>query len=270
MLTLRWLGHSTVVLDLTGPPGAGAGAAGSGPAGAVRLLTDPLLGRHAWPLRRRGPGPDPEHWAHPDAVLLSHLHHDHAQLSSLRPLKVPVLTAPASAQWLQRKGVDGRPLDPAGGRQAVAAGGWVGVRLVEADHHHRPMPHRPNDAHGYLIDAPGLVVWFAGDTALMPSFATLAERAGAPVDVAVVPVSGWGPRLSAGHLDPEQAAEACALVGARAAVPVHWGTLHAPAGRHLPRGWMTTPGAHFVRALRRVAPRCEPVLLRPGQAHVFG
>src|SRR5918996_3404461 len=62
VLGLTWLGHSTVMIEI----------------GNARLLTDPLLHRHAPPLRRRWPRPDRKHWTGADAVLLSHLHHDHA------------------------------------------------------------------------------------------------------------------------------------------------------------------------------------------------
>ena len=45
------------------------------------------------------------------------------------------------------------------------------------------------------------------------------------MDVALLPVSGWGPRLPAGHLDPRGAAEALRLLKPKLAVPIHWGTL---------------------------------------------
>ena len=86
--------------------------------------------------------------------------------------------------------------------------GRVDVRLVRADHHHRPMPHRPNDAHGHLVRGRSATVWVAGDTSLHPEMADLPRQAGRAGDVAVVPVWGWGPRLSAGHMHPGQAAEA--------------------------------------------------------------
>ena len=41
------------------------------------------------------------------------------------------------------------------------------------------------------------------------------------LDLAVIPIAGWGPRLSEGHLNPKQAAAACARTGARWALPVH-------------------------------------------------
>ena len=250
-LTLTWLGHSTVVLDLDG----------------VRLVSDPLLARHAGLLRRRGDQPDSEAWRGADAVLLSHLHHDHAHLASLRRLGgIPVLTAPASAQWLGTKGIpDGVGL-PDGEWVRLGRRGAVSVRLVRAVHAHRPMPHRPNDAHGHLVRSRTARVWVAGDTELHPGMAELADLAGGPIDLAVVPVSGWAPRLSGGHMDHEEAARACAATGARYAVPVHWGTLHVPAGRHLPRGWMDRPGFAFARDVRRHAPACEPVVLHPGES----
>jgi L-ascorbate metabolism protein UlaG (beta-lactamase superfamily) len=248
VIGIAWLGHSTVVLDVDG----------------VRLLTDPLLRRHNWPLRRRGERPQERLWERPDVVLLSHLHHDHAELSSLRLLPgVPVLTAPENAAWLRRRRIDAaRGI----GDDWVDVGGGVQVRLVHADHGHRPMPHRPGAANGHLVRGAGGTVWVSGDTSLYAEMADLPRLAGGRIDVAVVPVGGWGARLSGGHLDAEQAARCCALVGARTAVPVHWGTLHFPLAGNLPRGWMDAPGKGFVDALHRLAPGCRLLALRPGES----
>ncbi|HEY8720635.1 MBL fold metallo-hydrolase [Pengzhenrongella sp.] len=271
-LSVTWLGHSTAVLDLDG----------------VRLVTDPLLRRHAGLLRRRGSTPDEETWGGADAVLLSHLHHDHAELTSLRLLgDVPVLTAPSSAHWLVERGVPGVGLrggewfpvrpgvagehpearwpQPRDRGELDAAGAGVRVRLCPAVHGHRPMAHRPNAVNGHLVRGASACIWVAGDTSLYPAMRHLTDLAGGPVDVALVPVHGWGPRLSGGHLGPVDAARACAVVGARYAVPVHWGTLHAPASRRLPPGWMDRAGDAFAVALARAAPDCEAVVLRPGE-----
>lgn len=253
-LRLAWLGHSTTVLDVQG----------------VRLVTDPLLTRHPGPLRRRGDAPDGRSWRETDGVLLSHLHHDHAHLPSLRLLPgVPVVTGAENAGWLRARGISpvvglaGDDWAGIGARQGEAA---VRVRLTPAVHGSRPMPHRPNGAHGHLVRAGEHTIWVAGDTELFSQMADLPRLAGAPIDLAVVPISGWGPRLSAGHMDADRAARACALVGARAAVPVHWGTLHLPGGRHLPRGWMDRAAAGFAGALRRYAPGCQAVVLHRGES----
>jgi L-ascorbate metabolism protein UlaG (beta-lactamase superfamily) len=247
-IALTWLGHSTVVLDLDG----------------ARLLTDPLLSRHAGPLRRRAGRPRPETWARTDAVLVSHLHHDHAELGSLRRLSgVPVLASPENARWLRRRGIT-RAVGMDDGWLTVAQG--VEVRLTRADHRHRPMPHRPNDARGHLVRSRSATVWVAGDTSLFDEMRTLPDPLGRPLDIAVVPISGWGPRLSPGHMDADQAAVACAWTGARWALPVHWGTLHLPLLRNMPHGWMDRPRELFARALDRVAPDCQLIDLEPGGA----
>lgn len=246
---VRWLGHATTVLDLDG----------------VRLLTDPLLRGHAGLLRRRGAAPDPDHWAGADAVLVSHLHHDHAELGSLRQLPgVPVLTAPSNARWMRGRGV-GAALGVPDHVWWTVPGSEVRVRLAPAVHGDRPMPHRPNTAHGFLVDAPSARVWFAGDTAPFAAMHDLPALLGGAVDLALVPVGGWGPRLSGGHMDAQQAARACAAVHARAAVPVHWGTLHPPASRRLPPGWMDRAGPAFAAAVARFAPGCRVHVLAPGE-----
>jgi len=247
---ITWLGHSTVALDVDG----------------VRVLTDPLLRRHNWPLRRRGgEKPDRERWSDPDVVLLSHLHSDHAQLASLRMVAdAPILTAPENADWLHRRGL------PSG--HGIGDDWWpVGdtgleVLLVRADHGHRPMPHRPNATNGHLVRSPGLVTWFAGDTSWYDEMTHLPDLAGRPIDLAVVPIGGWGSRLSGGHMDAAAAARACAAVGARQALAVHWGTLHVPFLSRLPREWMDAPGEEFGEALEQASPGCRRVDLVPGES----
>ena len=209
-LSLSWLGHATVVLDFDG----------------VRLLTDPLLRPNVGLLRRIGPLPDPDLWRDPDAVLISHLHHDHAEVASLRLVGgVPVLTGPANAVWVRRR-VDAHCPDL--GDDWYDVGHGVGVRLVRADHTARPMPHRPNDAHGHLVRDGSTTVWFAGDTSLYQEMADLPGLAGGRIDVALVPIGGWGPKLSPGHMGPVEAAEACGMVRPAAVLPIHHGTLHPP------------------------------------------
>lgn len=246
LLRLTWLGHASLVLDLDG----------------IRIVTDPLLRPHLGVLRRRGAPPTREQWRGTDAVLVSHLHHDHADLSSLRMLEAPVLTGEENAGFLRRHDVPGTPV--ADGWTSVAGSGME-VRLTRADHGHRPMPHRPNATHGHLLRAGDLRIWVAGDTALHPEMERIPELAGGDIDLAVVPVGGWGPRLSGGHLSPADAAEACRRVAAKVAVPYHWGTFHLPGAAGLPAGWMDRPGPEFLAELERSETGCRAVVLAPGE-----
>jgi len=252
-LDVTWLGHSTVVIDLDG----------------VRLLSDPLLRPNAGILRRRGAAPDLVSWAGVDAVLLSHLHYDHAELSSLRLLAdVPILTLPDNAEWLRRRGLKGQDADYEAWTQ-VGSDQAVNVKLAPAVHKARPMPHRPNAACGHLVSTESKTIWVAGDTELFSGLMDVPAAAGGGVDVAIVPVGGWGPRLSKGHLGPDEAAVACRMVGARWAIPVHWGTFHVPGGQVFPSGWMDYAGPAFAAALAREHPSCHAEVLAPGQVTTF-
>jgi L-ascorbate metabolism protein UlaG (beta-lactamase superfamily) len=247
-MRLTWLGHSSVVLDIDG----------------IRVVTDPLLCPHAGLLRRLAPRPDPASWSGTDVVLLSHLHHDHAELRSLRMLGgATLMSAPANVAWLRRRKLM-HTVSLGDGWTPV--GGGVEIRQVPAEHRSRPMPHRPNDANGQLVRGRSGITWIAGDTGLFPAMAALPAMAGGTIDVALVPVWGWGPRLSAGHLNPETAALAVAMAGARFAVPVHWGTLHPPFVTHFARSWLEQPGRRFADAVAEEAPGCTAVVLAPGQS----
>ncbi|WP_343900749.1 MBL fold metallo-hydrolase, partial [Nocardioides aquaticus] len=114
---------------------------------------------------------------------------------------------------------------------------------------------------GFRLAVDGVSAWYPGDTG---SGVDLGEVA--PVDLALVPIGGWGPTLGAAHLDPDQAASAVAAVEAAAALGVHHGTFW-PVGlravlpaRH--RRFFVEPGPRFAEAMGRRAPGVR--VLRPG------
>jgi L-ascorbate metabolism protein UlaG (beta-lactamase superfamily) len=102
-------------------------------------------------------------------------------------------------------------------------------------------------------------VYFAGDTDLFDGMAGLASD----LDVALVPIAGWGPRVPAGHLDPVRAAEAVRRLKPRVAIPIHWGTyrrfdLRADAVS------LWEPAHAFARQVAKVAPGVDVSILSPG------
>ena len=101
---------------------------------------------------------------------------------------------------------------------------------------------------GFRVESAGRSLWYPGDTGLCADMADVAA-----VDLALVPIGGWGPNLPSTHLSPETAAEAVRRVGAGYAVPVHWGTFW-PVGleRVAPRNHehrFVSPGRRFAAAL---------------------
>jgi L-ascorbate metabolism protein UlaG (beta-lactamase superfamily) len=216
---MHFLGHSTVRIELAGRT----------------VLTDPLLGPGLGPLRRVVPLPDPATWAGVDVVLVSHLHNDHLHLPSLGRLgfDVRIVVPRGAGRWLRRLGF--RRVDELSAGETLVDGG-LRITAVRAEHSgHRWGPrltHGPaTESIGHLLEGAGSTVYASGDTALYDGMNLLGERS---VDVALLPVWGWGPTLGPGHLDPVQAAEAVARIRPRIAVPVHWGTLALAGTTTLP------------------------------------
>ncbi|MEU2348306.1 MBL fold metallo-hydrolase [Modestobacter sp. NPDC049651] len=256
--SLSFLGHSTVRVEL----------------GGRTVLSDPLLTGGLGPLRRVVPTPPAAAWAGVDLVLVSHLHGDHLHLPSLRLLgpDVPVVVPRGAGRWLTGKGLpDVTELAPG---ETVTVGGLTvtGVPAVHSGHRWGPRSTSGPDARamGHLLRAEGCTVYLAGDTDLFPGMAALGDDG---IDVAALPVWGWGLSLGPGHLDPARAAEAVRLLRPRIAVPVHWGTL-APAGlttlpnpwRARMRGRLTLPPREFATAVAAGGSATTVAVTRPGSA----
>jgi L-ascorbate metabolism protein UlaG (beta-lactamase superfamily) len=103
--------------------------------------------------------------------------------------------------------------------------------------------------------------FFAGDTDVFPGL----EQVASDLDLALVPIWGWGAKLGTGHLDPARAAEAVALLRPRVAVPIHWGTFR-PLHRRANARFLRDPVDQFVAAARERAPEVEVRVLAPGES----
>ncbi|GAB3947018.1 hypothetical protein GCM10027614_41510 [Micromonospora vulcania] len=90
--------------------------------------------------------------------------------------------------------------------------------------------------------------WFGGDTGLFDGMTSLG-----PVDLALVPVWGWGWNLGARHLDPVRAAEAMRIIAPSTAVPIHWGTLWPIGFGRVRPDRFHRPGEEFAEHTARLA-----------------
>lgn len=238
-----FLGHSTVLLELDG----------------IRLLTDPLLRMRVAHLRRQVPAVATAITDEPTAVLISHLHHDHLDLPSLRNLgrDTPLIVPTGAGAWLGRKGFTAVTEMSVGSTTDV---GGLTVTAVPARHDPRRLPGVVRAVPlGYLIEG-RRTVYFAGDTEIFEGMSALTPH----LDVALLPVAGWAPRLGPGHMDSLDAARAAALLRPRVAIPIHWGTLLpiGMAARH--RTALGDPPRLFADHVARLAAGVRVCILAPG------
>jgi L-ascorbate metabolism protein UlaG (beta-lactamase superfamily) len=241
-LRVTWIGHSTVLLELDG----------------VRLLTDPVLRGRMVHLRRVAEPADAQAHVDLDAVLVSHLHYDHLDLPSLSRIGrgVRVVVPRGGSRLVRRRGfTDVVEL----GVDEETEVGAVTVSATEADHDSRRTPFPSSVAAvGYLVTGSARV-YFAGDTDLFEEMHDL----GGNLDLALLPVAGWGPRVPAGHLDPERAAQALRLLRPRVAIPIHWGT-YRPIGLDRSDELLRGPAEEFARLAAELAPQVDVRVLPVG------
>ena len=219
-LTLTWVGHSSLLLQLDG----------------LNILTDPIWSERASPVRFAGP----RRWVPPgiafdelpplDAVLLSHNHYDHLDDATVRRLT----QAHPAAAWMVPLGLASF-VGKRGARLVIELDWWQEHAIQSLRIAATPALHF--SARGFgdrgetlwcgfaLRGASGRSVYFAGDTAFHPEFGRIGARYG-PFDLALLPIGAYEPRwfMRYVHMNPEEAVEAFRAVHARAMVPIHWGT----------------------------------------------
>jgi L-ascorbate metabolism protein UlaG (beta-lactamase superfamily) len=246
-----FLGHATALIEL----------------GGVTLLTDPLLRGRVVHLRRQVSPVDRAVTANPGAVLISHLHLDHLDLPSLRHLGHDTqLVVPAGAgDWLRGRRFTKVTELTVGEETRI---GTLTVTAAEARHDGHRHPGGPRaPAVGYLVRG-SKSVYFAGDTELFDDMSKLTDPA-QRLDVALLPVGGWGPKLGPGHMDPLDAARAASLLGPRIAIPIHWGTLLPIGFARRFRARLGDPPREFAERAASLAPAVDVRILEPGQQTTF-
>ena len=239
---VSWLGHASALVELDG----------------VRFLTDPALTPRLAHLRRHH-AVDRESLRDIDVVLISHVHMDHLHIPSLRLLGDVDLVVPAGAGRLVRRLGFRNVIETIVGEQTTF--GPVTVETVPAVHSSGRGPHSRIRAAavGYVLRSPHGSVYFAGDTDLFDGMADLQS-----IDVALLPIAGWGASLGSGHLDPDRASAATGLIRPQMVIPIHWGTyspLTLPGRR--PR-WLRAPAERFAAAMAAAGHGDRLRLLEPG------
>jgi len=215
-LRVTLVNHSTVLLQQRG----------------LNILTDPVWSQRVSPLswigprRRRNPGVRFEDLPPIHAVLLSHNHYDHMDLSTLSQLAAgAVFIVPLGcARLLRNRNV--APVHELDWGESFSLGNAT-IHCVPALHFSSRGLFDRNATLwcGYVIETPEGRDYFAGDTAFGAHFAQIRERFGAP-RLALLPIGAYEPRwfMSPVHMAPDEAVRAHQILGAGTSIAIHHGT----------------------------------------------
>jgi L-ascorbate metabolism protein UlaG (beta-lactamase superfamily) len=219
-LRATWLGHSTVLIEIDG----------------VRILTDPVWGPRASPLRLAGPKrfqpvPVPLRAMPPvDLVIVSHDHYDHLDYPTIRALarsEVPFVTSLGVGAHLEAWGIAPEritELDWWESHDLDAAGG-VRVTAAPSQHFSGRTPKTRNATlwSSFVLRSSRHGVFFSGDTGLTTEYSDIRLRLG-PFDLVMLEIGAWDAAWGDMHLGPDNALKAAAFLDADVFMPVHWGT----------------------------------------------
>lgn len=258
-LRVTWLGHSTFLLELDG----------------LRILVDPVWGERASPFTSMGAKrfyPVPlalEDLPKIDAILISHDHYDHLDVSTVDYFKqhnVPWYVPLGVGSHLRFWGVEPDKVNE--------LDWWQVAQLGELELVAIPSRHSSgrsvflNDTKqtlwsGWVVKGPKHRVVYSGDTAMHPAFAEIGEKLG-PFDLSIIEIGAYNALWRDNHLGPEQALRAHQLLQARAMLPVHW------AGYDLAVHNWTAPIERLKAAIAQQQLQLRLYTPKPGQPFELG
>jgi len=257
VLRVTFVGHATVLVQWAG----------------TNLLVDPIWSSRAGPFpwlglrRHQPPGLRFDDLPTIHAVLLTHDHHDHCDLPTLRRLharSAPRLIAPRGmGAWLARQQLpDAHELDWWGDTSLPDGSGVIGVPAQHTSGR-APWSRRRTLWAGFVVESPSGRIYVSGDTGVGPHLAEIAARFPTP-RLAVLPIGCYRPPrcMAPIHLSPADAVALHRQLDAGTSVGVHFGTF-AQAGD----GPDDAP-CELAEALAACpAPAPNVLTLVPGEAH---
>lgn len=212
-----WYGHSVLLLQI----------------GNKNLLIDPMLGPDAspiGPIRTKRFSENSLNVINPlppiDAVLLTHDHYDHLDLTSIEKLKSKVTTwfvALGVARHLVTWGIPANHITEFDWWQEHQ---FDTVKLTFTPSRHfsgRGLFDRATSLWGgWVITSEQHNIYWSGDSGYDTHFKEIGEKLG-PFDWGFMECGQYNTRWHAIHMYPEESVQAAIDAGVKRAIPVHWG-----------------------------------------------
>jgi L-ascorbate metabolism protein UlaG (beta-lactamase superfamily) len=216
---VTFVNHATVLIQCDG----------------VNILTDPVWSKRCSPVRFAGPKRvrdagiryadlPPVHM-----VLISHNHYDHLDADTVRKLVRDhdpyFLTGIGNESVMKRLKIN--KVSYQDWWSAVKIPSLPTITFVPAQHFSgRSLSDRNKSLWGgFVVEAKGGCIFFAGDTGYGSHFKEIARRVG-PIRLALLPIGAYEPRwfMSPVHMNPSDAVQAHIDLKAKDSMGIHFGT----------------------------------------------
>lgn len=211
-ITCTYIGHATTIICMD----------------KTTFLTDPHFGRRTLFFPRKVPLPfSPSGIPNPDAVLLSHTHFDHLNISSYKyiPCSVPIVVPEGSERAIGQYMPN--PIIELSHFADYELGDGTKITAVPVAHRSSRVSHlRFTKTNAYLIRQPDskASVFFCADSDYGNHFGEIGNLGA--IDVALLPIGSYSPQWFMGncHMTPAEAVRAFEDLKAHHFIPIHHGT----------------------------------------------
>jgi len=212
---VTWLGHSALLVQM----------------GGKNILIDPVFSDRASPVSFAGPQrftekPDLSALPRIDLLLLTHDHYDHLDMETVRAL------AGMTDRFVVPLGVENHLVRWGVERDRITEMAWweelqfdgLTLGCTPARHY---SSRKGTDAGAtlwcsWVLRTDRHLVFESGDTGWGGHFAAIHEQYG-DFDLVLTDGAQYDLKWHDIHMLPEEAAEACAVLGAHVSMPIHWG-----------------------------------------------
>ena len=206
-----FLGHASILIQLN----------------KKRILLDPVFGDIPFYKRITPFVYDIDALFPIDMVLISHLHYDHFDISSIKkiiPLN-PLFITPLGMKNYLKKISKNLKVTELEWFESYKEDG-VKIVLTPAKHWGARTPFDKNRAlwGGFIIKSENFTIFFAGDSGYDKHFKEIGDKF--QIDIALLPIGAYKPRyvMKNHHLNPLEAYQAFLDLKAKFFIPIHYGT----------------------------------------------
>lgn len=237
---ITWLGHSTLLVQMH----------------SMNILIDPVFSQRSSPVSFAGPArfqPSPvsiDELPHIDILILSHDHYDHLDMRTIQALdaQVDMFVAPLGVEkHLERWGVAAEKISVMAWWEELDVNGLT-IACTPTRHYSGRLRLGSNETlfASWVLKDGHHQIYESGDSGFGAHFSDIHARYG-DFDLVMIDSAQYNMQWHTSHMFPEESVDACLMLGAKMAMPIHWGAYSLA-----PHPW-DDPAVRFTAAAEAVS-----------------